>query len=155
MPVVDSALRHHAPMISTLLICLVTGISDGDSLTVRCGSADAAAPRQVRIHAIDAPERYQSFSDASRSSLSDLCLNARARLQPLDSDAYGRTVGQIECRGEDAGEHQIRTGMAWAHTRHASPYFDHLLALQQQARLARRGLWVDPEPMAPWLWRRR
>lgn len=142
-------------MISTLLVCLVVGISDGDSLTVRCGPADAAAPRQIRIHAIDAPERYQWFSDASRSSLSDLCLNARVRIQRRDTDAYGRTVGQVECRGEDAGEHQVRTGLAWAYARQASPYFDHLLALQAQARLERRGLWVDPQPTAPWLWRRR
>ncbi|MET1113953.1 MAG: thermonuclease family protein [Comamonas sp.] len=141
-------------MIATLLICMVVSVSDGDSLTVRCGPPDALQPRQVRIHAIDAPEHYQAFSDPSRSSLAALCLHARARIRPLEVDSYGRTIGQVECRGEDVAAHQVRSGMAWVYTRYASTRPD-LLALQEQARLARWGLWADPQPVAPWVWRRR
>lgn len=140
-------------MISTLLICLVVGISDGDSLTVRCGPSGDGQPRQVRIHAIDAPEHHQPFADLSRSHLASLCLHARARLRPLEQDDYGRTIGQLECRGEDAAARQVRSGMAWVYTRYAQTRPD-LPALQEQARSARRGLWADPEPVAPWVWRR-
>lgn len=142
-------------MISTLLVCLVVGISDGDSLAVHCGPPGNVTARQVRIHAIDAPERYQSFSDASRNSLAELCLYARARIRRLDIDAYGRTVGQVECRGVDAGEHQVANGLAWVYSRYTRTDPDRLLALQQQARLDRLGLWADPAPMAPWKWRHR
>lgn len=140
-------------MISTLLICLVVGISDGDSLTVRCGPSNDGHLRQVRIHAIDAPERHQPFSDPSRSQLAALCLEVRARIRPLETDDYGRTVGQVECRGEDVAGQQVRSGMAWVYTRYAHSRPD-LPALQEQARLARRGLWADPAPVAPWVWRR-
>lgn len=139
-------------MFSAVLVCLVVGIGDGDSLTVRCGPA--AEPCQVRIHAIDAPERHQSFSDASRNSLSALCLNTYARLVPVDSDGYGRMVAQVECRDEDAAAHQVRAGMAWVYTHYARTRPD-LPALQAQARTARRGLWADPHPVAPWVWRHR
>ncbi|WP_159912826.1 thermonuclease family protein [Pantoea sp. 18069] len=141
-------------MIAAVLVCLVVGISDGDTLTVRCGQPARFEQRQVRIHAIDAPERHQSFSEASRASLARLCLNIRARIRHVDTDGYGRTIAQVECRGEDVAEHQVRCGMAWVYTRYAGTRTD-LLALQARARSARSGLWADAHPIPPWVWRRR
>ena len=138
-------------MFLAALVCLVVAISDGDTLTVHCGP-DRFEQHQVRIHAIDAPERYQSFADASRSSLTDLCLNIRARIRQVTTDGYGRTVAEVECQGEDAARHQVRSGMAWVYTRYAGTRAD-LVALQAQARWARVGLWVDHDPMPPWAWR--
>lgn len=139
-------------MISVVLVCLVVGISDGDSMTVRCDRAGAQL--QVRIHAIDAPERYQSFSEAARNSLSTLCLDSRARILPVDTDDFARTVAQVECRGEDAARHQVSAGLAWVYT-HYAPARSDLRALQAQARAERRGLWADAHPVAPWRWRHR
>lgn len=144
--------RHHVRMISVVLVCLVVGISDGDSMTVRCDRA--GAQRQVRIHAIDAPERYQSFSEAARNSLSALCLGSRARILPVDTDDFARTVAQVECRGEDAAGHQVGAGLAWVYAPYARARPD-LRDLQARARAARRGLWADAHPVAPWLWRHR
>lgn len=141
-------------MISTLLICLVVGISDGDTLMARCGPPGNLPLLQVRVHAIDAPERFQPFSEASRGSLADLCLHARARIRRLETDQYGRTIAQVECRGQDAAERQVRGGMAWVYTRYARLRPD-LPPLQAQARVARSGLWADPDPVAPWVWRHR
>lgn len=141
-------------MIATLLVCLVLGVGDGDSLTVRCGTREGAPARQVRIHGIDAPERYQSFSEGARSSLAALCLHALARIQPLETDRYGRMVAVVECRGEDVAAYQVRHGMAWVYTRYAGSRPD-LQALQAQARRARLGLWADRQPVEPWVWRHR
>lgn len=144
--------RHHVRMISAVLVCLVVGISDGDSLSVRCAAAEPQ--RQVRIHAIDAPERYQSFSEAARSSLAALCFDIRARIRLIETDDFGRTVAQVECRGEDVARHQVSAGLAWVYARYARMRPD-LPALQARARAERRGLWADAHPVAPWLWRRR
>lgn len=141
-------------MISTLLVCLVVGINDGDTLLARCGPPGDLSERQVRIHAIDAPERHQPFGDLSRSSLAALCLNAQARIRRLETDRYGRTIGQVECRGQDVAERQVRSGMAWVYTRYAEVRPD-LPLLQAQARQAHWGLWADLQPVAPWEWRRR
>lgn len=142
-------MRHHAQM-----ICLVVGISDGDTLTVHCGPSAEGPVRQVRIHAIDAPEYRQRFGVQSRSHLAALCLHARARIHWLETDKYGRAIGQVECRGKDVATRQVRSGMAWVYTRYASARPD-LYALQDQARSAHRGLWADTQPVAPWMWRRR
>ncbi|MCD2512096.1 thermonuclease family protein [Comamonas endophytica] len=141
-------------MLATLLVCLVIGISDGDSLTVQCGPTGHAQLRQVRIHGIDAPERFQSFSEASRDSLAALCLHAHARIRPLEIDGYGRLVARLECREEDVAAHQVRNGMAWAYLRYARSRSD-LAVLEAHARRARVGLWADPHPVAPWDWRHR
>ena len=150
----ETAPRHHVRMLATLLACLVVGISDGDTLSARCGPTGAGQLLQVRIHAIDAPEHDQPFSTQSRSSLEALCLDRRARIQPMQIDDYGRTVAQVECRGEDAAARQVRSGMAWVYTRYAGARPD-LPALEARARAARRGLWEDSQPVAPWVWRRR
>jgi endonuclease YncB( thermonuclease family) len=139
-------------MYSAVLVCLVIGISDGDSLNVRCAHAEQR--QQVRVHAIDAPERYQPYGDAARSSLSSLCLNAHARIQHLETDGYGRSIARVECRGEDVARHQVAAGMAWVYRHYVSSRHD-LVALQAQARSARRGLWADAQPVAPWTWRHR
>ncbi|MCT9812242.1 thermonuclease family protein [Acidovorax sp. Be4] len=139
-------------MISALLVCLVVSISDGDTLTVRCDWPDLQ--RQIRIHAIDAPERNQPFGQQARQSLDRLCWQAQARIQPLDIDQFGRTVAQVECHGRDAAAYQVRRGMAWASTRYAQGRAD-LAGLEARARAARKGLWADTDPSPPWQWRRR
>lgn len=104
-------------MLATTLLCLVVGISDGDTLTARCGQPGAYEQVKVRIHTIDAPERKQPFGNRSRESLSELCFQQQARIQHLDTDRYGRTVASVECRGKDVAQHQVSTGMAWENMR--------------------------------------
>ncbi len=140
-------------MISAVLVCLVVGISDGDTLTARCGQAGQYQHRQVRIHAIDAPERSQPFGQRSRQSLAALCWQVNARIQQMDTDRFGRAVGQVECRGRDAAARQVASGMAWAFTRYAQGRAD-LTELEARARAARKGLWADAAPVPPWEWRR-
>ena len=143
-------------MLSSALLCLVVGIQDGDTLTARCPTQDAAHPYQqvkVRIHAIDAPERKQPYGDQSRKSLSDLCFQQEANINQQDTDRYGRVVASVKCRGKDVAQHQVITGMAWVYTRYARGR-DDLPPLEQQARQARTGLWADTQPVPPWDWRR-
>lgn len=107
---------------------------------------------KVRLSAIDAPERRQPFGARSRQALAALCFKTEARIIERDRDRYGRAVADVECRGEDVGQHQVRTGMAWVYERYAAGY-DALPELQRGAQAAGRGLWSDAEPVAPWVWR--
>ena len=52
-------------MPTALLLCLVVGISDGDTLTARCGAADSAQTVKVRLAEVDAPEKAQPFGQRS------------------------------------------------------------------------------------------
>ncbi len=136
------------------LFCLVVAISDGDTLTARCGAPGAYQQVKVRIAAIDAPERKQAFGQRARQHLAQLCFRQRATLHPVDEDHYGRTVAHVRCGGTDVATAQVRAGLAWVYTPYASEH-PHLVRLQQQARASGRGLWAQPRPLAPWSYRHR
>ncbi len=142
-------------MIASIL-CLVVGISDGDTLTARCPTDDTAHPYEqvkIRLSAIDAPEKAQPFGQRSRQHLADMCFQVDAKITPKTKDRYGRTVADVECRGQDAGTALVRAGMAWYYVRYGKGY-EHLGKLEAEARAGRAGLWADPKPTAPWEWRR-
>lgn len=132
----------------------MVAITDGDTLKARCGEPGSYQQITVRIGAIDAPEKRQPFGEASRQHLAGLCFKTWARVTPKDTDRYGRTVGDVECRGQDVAAEQVRAGMAWVYERYARGY-GHLLGLQAEARGAGLGLWSVPGAVEPWEWRRR
>lgn len=136
------------------LLCLVVAISDGDTLTVRCGAPGAYQQVKVRIAAIDAPESRQAFGQKSRQHLARLCFQQRAALQPVEQDSYGRTVAHVRCGSTDVATAQVRAGLAWVY----APYAEsrpQLVALQRQARSSGTGLWSQKRPLAPWTYRHR
>ena len=139
-------------MLTSVVLCLIVGVADGDTLTARCGDPGAYSQERVRLAEIDAPEAGQPFGQRSKQHLSGLCFQQQARIEPTSRDRYGRTVARVECRGQDAGIAQVNAGMAWAFTRYLT---DPAVARAQiEAQQARRGLWADPEPIPPWEWRR-
>ncbi|MBZ0168584.1 hypothetical protein MELA_02647 [Candidatus Methylomirabilis lanthanidiphila] len=51
----------------------------------------------------------------------------------------------------DVNAEQVRQGMAWVYRRYVRD--KSLFTIEQEAREARRGLWVDPHPVPPWEYR--
>ncbi len=132
------------------LVGHVVTVSDGDTLTLLVEKK----PVKVRLDAIDAPERRQPYGRRSQESLAELCAKRTARVVEKGVDRYGRTIGVIVCDGVEANSEQVRRGMAWVFDRYA-PGDSPLYGLQREAQSTRRGLWADPQPIAPWTWRRR
>lgn len=63
-------------MLAATLLCLVVGISDGDTISARCPTQDAAHPYQqikVRFEGSDAPEHKQPFAAPTPPLKSDGC----------------------------------------------------------------------------------
>lgn len=137
---------------SSLLLCLVVAIQDGDSLTALCTAPSGHEQVKVRLAEVDAPEKAQPFGNRSRQSLAQLCHQQEATIRPEKRDRYGRTVARVECQGKDASVHQVATGHAWAFTRYLRD--PEIKRLQDAARAAGLGLWADREPVAPWEWRK-
>ena len=129
----------------------VVAVHDGDTLTVL---TDGRRRVRVRLTDIDAPELGQPFGKRAKASLSDLCFGKAAEMEVRGRDRYERTLARVKCSGRDANAEQVRLGYAWVYTRYA-PADSPLYALQRDARTARRGLWIDRDPMPPWEWRRR
>jgi endonuclease YncB( thermonuclease family) len=144
------AILAFAPGAAAEFVGRVVHVSDGDTLTVLVDRKQV----RVRLDSIDAPELGQPFGKRSQQSLAELCAAKTAHVVEKGLDRYGRTIGWIVCGGVDANAEQVRRGMAWVFVRYAradSP----LYALQGDARWTRRGLWADPEAIAPWDWRLR
>jgi len=73
-------------------------------------------------------------------------------VQVLDRDRYGRTVGVVLLPdGRSLNHELVRAGLAWMYRRYTND--QSLSDLEEEARVARRGLWADPNPIAPWKWR--
>jgi endonuclease YncB( thermonuclease family) len=67
-------------------------------------------------------------------------------------DRYGRLVGNVSLPdGRHLSQELVRAGYAWWFRRYSAD--PRLAILEAQARAARRGLWADPDPIAPWEWR--
>lgn len=140
-------------MLEGIVLCLVVGIADGDTLKVRCGEPGSYEQVTVRLAEIDAPEKSQAFGNRSKQALSDLCFNRWAAIAPRARDRYNRTVARVQCQGLDSSAEQVRAGMGWAFTRYLTD--PEIARLEAAARKAGVGLWSDPQPVAPWEWRRR
>lgn len=127
----------------------VVDIADGDTLTILVSEHKQI---KVRLAEIDAPEKSQPFGQRSKQALSEMCFDKYAVLNKTDTDRYGRTVAIVNCAGINANVEQIRTGWAWAYRKYL--HDQSLLGLENEARNAKRGLWIDNNPVPPWKYRK-
>ncbi|MBK7331069.1 MAG: thermonuclease family protein [Betaproteobacteria bacterium] len=127
----------------------VVGVADGDTLTVLVGARQV----RVRLWGIDAPERGQPWSSRSRDALAARAMHRDALVATRGTDGYGRTLARVAVDGVDLGEAQLRDGMAWVYRRYTKDRA--MIAIEDEARAARRGLWSLPDPEPPWAWRAR
>lgn len=147
--------------------CLVVGVSDGDTLTARCGAAGDYEQIKVRFNGIDAPEKRQPFGQRSKEALSDLVYMKEAQLDCPKVDRYGRSVCKVTVaaafapRGPktlDVGLAMVSVGMAWwyhAYSREQTPQErEQYEFAQTQAHGKGLGLWSDKRATAPWEWRK-
>ena len=75
-------------------------------------------------------------------------------VEEIDVDRYGRTVGLVSVGDLILNRHLIEYGYAWVYERYCrKPFCSEWAELEQKAREARRGLWKNPNVMAPWEYR--
>jgi micrococcal nuclease len=125
----------------------VIAVLDGDTVDVLVNSR----PVRVRLAQIDAPEKKQAFGTRSRQALAAMVFRQPVTVSEAGQDRYGRTIGTIFAAGVNVNASMVDQGMAWVYRQYATDRS--LIQLEAQARAARRGLWADPSPVAPWLFR--
>lgn len=129
---------------------VITFVADGDTVYVRLnGQLEQTA---VRIIGIDAPEICQAGGVAARQALQELLQDQPVDLQIERQDDYGRQLALIYWQGRDIGRWMVQQGLAWSyrHGRDPGPY----LQEQQAALSAGRGLFAQPSPLPPAVFRR-
>lgn len=148
-------LLYSSLIFADTLVGRVVGVSDGDTITVLDTSN---TQYKIRLTGIDAPEKKQPFGQVSKKSLSDLVYNKTVQVDWSKRDRYERLVGKVLVDNLDANLEQVKRGLAWHYTKYQKEqaFEDRLLYLhaQRDATTAKLGLWVEPNPVAPWNWRK-
>jgi len=129
---------------------VVTHVTDGDSIWVR--PAAGGQPLEIRLRGIDAPEICQQFGKPARDALVERALHRQVTVKARARDSYRRILGQVSLGDEDLGAWMVGRGYAWSagYRGKGGPY----LALQEQARSARLGLWHSGRAVEPRLFRK-
>jgi micrococcal nuclease len=126
----------------------VIGVTDGETLTV----LHDQRPETVRLNGIDAPETGQAFGTRAKQYTSALAFGQVVEVVVRDQDRYGRTVADVPLPdGRSLNQEIVPAGFAWQFRKYSNDAT--LAAAEAEARAARRGLWVDAHPVAPWEWR--
>jgi endonuclease YncB( thermonuclease family) len=149
--------RRHTRNIATPIVFegRVVGGEDGDTITVVDSSN---ANHRIRLLGIDAPEKGQAFGTQSKQSLSEAVFDKVVTIEWSKHDRYGRIVGKVLLNGRDVCLDQVIAGMAWHYKYYQvdQPPEDRQLyaAAEIGARAAKVGLWIYPDPVPPWDFRR-
>lgn len=127
----------------------VIGVTDGDTIKVLVNKETIT----VRLEGIDAPESGQSFGKKSKEALSEAVAGKTVTVKKTGTDKYKRSLGIVMLEDVDVNAKLVEEGWAW----HFKKYNDEerLAKLEESARKAKRGLWADESPLAPWEYRAR
>ena len=145
----------------------VAAVSDGDTIWV----GPAGQAERVRLFGVDAPEKSQPWGAQSKAALEAMAKGKTVLVQVFFADRYGRMVAKVWIPGPqcaqaqgcsswiDANYEQVKAGNAWHYAQYAKdqPAADREAygQAQREAMQARRGLWSEPNPEAPWDYRHR
>ena len=138
----------------------VIAVIDGDTILLKPLDSYPAQPRvyKLRLADIDAPEKDQPYGEEAKRELAKLVLHQHIRVVTVATDHYGRRIGWVNLERVFLAEMNVNVelverGWAWALTRHRR--HPQMVAAQQHAQHARRGLWAAEQPIPPWIWRKR
>lgn len=125
-------------------------IIDGDTFDLLAGSTT----HRIRLAGIDAPEKKQEFSSASKQLLGQLCNGQVLTVVVTDTDRNKRKIAEVYTEQKAwINKEMISKGMAWHFVKYSSN--KELASAEQKARKQKIGLWSINYPVAPWDWRKK
>ena len=132
----------------------VVGITDGDTITVL--NSKTLKDVKISLYGIDCPEGEQPFSKKAKKFTSKLVYGRVVEVKVMDTDRYGRTVALVAVNRQILNEELLKAGYAWVYYQYCHKLICHAWAdYQFAAKLDKRGLWRDPEPVPPWEFRKK
>lgn len=129
----------------------VVRVLDGDLLEVlHHGKAE-----RIRLNGIDCPEKGQAYGERAKQATSKLVFGKDVMLNTYGPDKNGRTIADVLLSdGTNVNYMLVREGWCWWDRKYA-PGNRKLERLEKEARDGKKGLWAEPNPVAPWEWRKR
>jgi len=140
----------HATVVHADFNGKVVSVYDGDTIAV----LHDQRPERIRLYGIDCPEKGQAYGTRARQATAGLIYGKDVTLHIHDQDKYGRTVADVLLPdGTNINQELVKDGWCWWYRKYA-PENVLLAVLEAGARDAKKGLWVDPNPIPPWEWRK-
>jgi micrococcal nuclease len=128
---------------------LVVSVIDGHTIEV----LHREKPERIRLNGIDCPENAQTFGQRAKQATSELVFGKDVMLQTHGKDRHGRTIADVFLSdGRKVNQVLVKNGWCWWYRKYA-PRDVILEELERRARADRSGLWADPHPLPPWLYR--
>lgn len=125
---------------------------DSSSWSVLTILTNANQEVKIRLAGIDTPEKAQPFGNKAKQSLATLSFQKQALIEVETKDQYRRTVDIVIVDGRDVNAELVRQGMGWVYRKYTND--QKLFELEEEAKKAKRGLWITDHPIEPWLWRK-
>jgi endonuclease YncB( thermonuclease family) len=131
----------------------VTRVSDGDTIVVQ---REDGSTVKVRLYGIDTPESKQVFGPQATRFTAGKVLHDVVKIVEKDVDRYGRSVALVYTQdGGLLNEDLVDNGFAWVYDRYCKiDECQDWSKMQQSAKSFRKGMWQDPEIVAPWDFRK-
>lgn len=130
----------------------VIGVVDGDTIDILF----EGKPLRIRLAHIDCPEirKKQPYGTAAKKFSSDFCFGKLVRiLHKNEVDRNKRLIGELFLsNGLNLNKELVKAGLAWHFVKYSTSV--EYSNLEKSARRARVGLWKEPNPVAPWKWRK-
>lgn len=144
---------------------IVTKVVDGDTIHV---VDNLGTKVKVRLYGIDAPETEKKnrstgkvtkagmlFGEEAFQALQTKVTARQVKLDVMAVDRYGRTVAVVKLENRDINHEMVTDGWAWAYKQYLDrPHASIYIGAEEEARLAKRGLWHEVNPQPPWEFRR-
>jgi micrococcal nuclease len=127
----------------------VVGVLDGDTIEV----LHEKKPERIRLYGIDCPEKGQAFRQKAKQAASSLLFGKEVRIESHGRDKHRRTLGTVFDGDLNVNQELVKEGWCWWFRKFV-PKDQALKQLEQEAKKAKKGLWTDPNPVPPWLYRR-
>jgi len=147
------------PLITWLLALLTTfsnftgkvvAVLDGDTIEVLTEDKQTV---RIRLSNIDCPEKSQAYGMKAKQYTASLCFSKTVKVVSFGEDRYGRTLANVVLEdGKILNEELLKHGFAWHYKRYSTD--SKLADFETKAKTAKLGLWADPNPIAPWEFRK-
>jgi micrococcal nuclease len=127
----------------------VVSVIDGN--TVEFQTADNETFK-FALSGIDAPELSQEFGEEAKKLLEKLVVGEAATILIEGKDRLGNRVGSLVYgKNKDPRHELLEKGLAWTAEKNPRPEFE---TIKETAKSKEKGLWEQPNPIPPWIFRR-
>ncbi len=102
---------------------------------------------------VDAPELSQAYGQDAKEFLEKMVLKKKITILSASKDRWGNRLALIELKnGIKLNDEVLKNGLGWYKDRDQN---ETLIALEQNAKDKKIGLWTQEAPMEPWVFKRK